>query len=274
MEPYTLNESLFVLLRNLIHERTGLFYDANNRDLLVSKLSARLIDRRLVSFLDYYYLLKYDPAAQAEWLMLIDTLTVRETFFWREVDQVRALVDVLLPQHANQHPATTLRIWSAACASGEEPLTIALALHEAGWFERLSIEIVGSDISAAALAQARTGLYPERSLRNLPPTLRQRYFARTNGGWQIDPAVHARVAWTTANLIDEQTITELADASVIFCRNVFLYFSEEAIRGVVGSFVRRMPTPGYLFIGVSESLLRVTRELTLHEIGGAFVYIK
>ncbi|HEU4326760.1 MAG TPA: protein-glutamate O-methyltransferase CheR [Roseiflexaceae bacterium] len=274
MEPFSLTDSLFALLRNLIHERTGLFYDASNRELMVSKLTARLLDRRLESFLDYYYLLKYDPAAETEWLLLIDALTVRETFFWREIDQVRALVDVLVPQHAEQRPEVPLRIWSAACASGEEPLTIALALHEANWFKRLPIEIVGTDISTAALAQARAGIYPERSLRNLPPALRQRYFARTTGGWRIDPAIHARVGWATANLLDEQAVAEQAGASVIFCRNVFLYFSEEAIRSVVLRFMRRMPTPGYLFVGVSESLLRVAPELALHELGNAFVYIK
>ncbi len=274
LEPFGLNDSLFALLRNLIHERTGLFYDASSRELMVSKLIARLLDRRLESFLDYYYLLKYDPAADAEWLLLIDALTVRETFFWREIDQIRALVDLLMPQHAQRQPGTPLRIWSAACASGEEPLTIALALDTAGWFERLPIEIVGTDISTAALAQARAGIYPERSLRNLPPALRQRYFSRTTGGWRIDPAIHARVGWARANLIDEQAVADQATASVIFCRNVFLYFSEEAIRSVVRCFVRRMPTPGYLFVGVSESLLRVMPELALHEIGGAFVYIK
>ncbi|GAB4215608.1 MAG: protein-glutamate O-methyltransferase CheR [Roseiflexaceae bacterium] len=274
MEPFSLNDSLFVLLRNLIHERTGLFYDASNRELMVSKLTMRLLDRGLDSFLDYFYLLKYDQAPESEWLLLIDALTVRETFFWREIDQIHALVDVLVPQHAAHWPGQPLRIWSAACASGEEPLTIALALHEAGWFERLPITIIGSDISTAALAQARAGIYPERSLRNLPPALRTRFFARTTGGWRIDPALHARVNWAWANLIDERAISGLAGASVIFCRNVFLYFSDEAIRSVVQQFVRRMATPGYLFVGVSESLLRVTPELTLDEIGGAFVYIK
>jgi chemotaxis protein methyltransferase CheR len=274
LELFSLNDSLFTLLRNLIHERTGLFYDGNNRELMASKLSSRLLELGLGSFMDYYYLLKYDAAAEAEWSQLIDALTVRETFFWREIDQVRALVDVLVPQHAAQQPGVPLRIWSAACATGEEPLTIAMALHEAGWFQRLPITITASDISPLALERARCGAYPERSLRNLPPALRARYFTQETGGWRIDPGIHGRVEWTRANLMDEHAVASLAAASVIFCRNVFIYFSEEAIRSTVRRFFLRMGTPGYLFVGVSESLLRVSRDFVLQEFGGAFVYVK
>jgi chemotaxis protein methyltransferase CheR len=183
-------------------------------------------------------------------------------------------VDVLAPRHAAEQPGQPLRIWSAACATGEEPLTIAMALQEAGWFERLPISITASDISPLAIERARGGLYPERSMRNLPLALRARYFAQEPGGWRIDPALHRRVAWSRANLMDEQAVAALAGASVIFCRNVFIYFSEEAIRSTVRRFFLRMRAPGYLFVGVSESLLRASREFTLQELGGAFVYVK
>jgi chemotaxis protein methyltransferase CheR len=242
--------------------------------LLASRLATRLLDLGFSSFLDYYYLLKYDAAAEAEWGHLMDTLTVRETFFWREIDHVRAFVDVIVPQYAARQPTLPLRIWSAACATGEEPLTIAIALHQAGWLDRLPIEIYASDISAEAIAKARRGVYTERSFRTMPAGLRARYFAPAAGGWQIAPDIHARVRWQTANLTDQTEIASLAAAAVIFCRNVFIYFSEPAIRKTVRLFFERMAAPGYLFVGVSEPLLRLTTDFELREIGGAFVYVK
>lgn len=264
----------FTILRDLIQERTGLFYEDGKHDLLAQKLAARVIECGFDSFLDYYYLLKYDPAAADEWGHVIDALTVQETFFWREMDAVRALVEILAPQwHASQRGAP-LRIWSAACATGEEPLTIAMALQQAGWFERMPIEIDASDASPAALARAQRGLYRDRALRNLPAELRSTYFEATSGGWQIDPQIHARVRWANANLTAPGQIDRLASAPVIFCRNVFLYFSPATIRRTVERFHAQMPKAGHLFVGVSESLLRLTDAFELREIGNAFVYVK
>src|ERR1044072_2319220 len=125
--------SAFVLLRALMHERTGLFYENGKSDLLTDKLSPLVIERGFSSYLDYYYLLKYDSAAQAEWQNVMNALSVQETYFWREIDQVRARVQTLVPQWHERKAGSPLRIWSAACATGEEPLTIAIALNEAGW---------------------------------------------------------------------------------------------------------------------------------------------
>jgi chemotaxis protein methyltransferase CheR len=269
-----LSPSLFVLLRDLIHKRAGLFFDEHSRDLVASKLSTRLLDLGFDSFLDYYYLLKYDAAADAEWGRLMNALTVRETYFWREIDQVRALVDVLVPQHAARQGDQPLRIWSAACATGEEPLTIAIALHEAGWLDRIPIELNASDISSQAIEQARRGVYGERAFRNLPPGLRMKYFAPADGGWRIAPEIHARVRWSVANLMDASAVAPLAAVSAIFCRNVFIYFSDAAIRKTVRLFFEQAATPGYLFVGVSEPLLRLATDFALREVGGSFVYVK
>src|SRR3954469_18949748 len=140
-----------ILLRDLVRERTGINFENERVDLLLEKLASLVIERGFNSFLDYYYLLKYDQNADDEWRQVIDAIAVQETFFWREMDQIHALVDILLPQWAVEHRREPLRIWSAACATGEEPLTIAMALTESGWFDRIPIEIVATDASGAAL---------------------------------------------------------------------------------------------------------------------------
>ena len=273
-DTLSLNPSVFTILRDLIHERTGLFYEDSKRDILANKLSPRVIERGFDSFLDYYYLLKYDPAAADEWNHVLDALSVQETYFWREIDAIQALVHVVVPQWHAAHRGEPLRIWSAACATGEEPLTIAMALEQAGWFDRAPIEIYASDASHAALALARRGIYRQRSFRTLPPALHAAYFTEVAGGWQVAPELHARVRWATANITAPAEVAALATAPIIFCRNVFLYFSPDAIRRTVHTFGERMAAPGYLFVGVSESLLRITDMFELREIGGAFVYVK
>ena len=263
------------LLRELVHERTGIFFDPGKVDLLMDKLAPLVVKRGFNSFLDYYYLLKYDENAAEEWRNVMNAISVGETYFWREIDQVRALTQTIVPHWFATHPNKTLRIWSAACATGEEPLTIAIALHEAGWFDRASIEIYGSDGSSAAIEKAIQGVYRERSFRSLSPERRSRYFSPDSSTtWRVRPDVHARVRYSLANLMNEADIASLAAADVIFCRNVFIYFSEIAITKTVRSFARFMFSPGYLFVGISESLLRLTRDFALEEVDDAFVYLK
>jgi chemotaxis protein methyltransferase CheR len=271
--PSPLTVGVFLLLRDLIEARLGVRYEEAKRNLLESKLSERLQALQLKSFLDYFYLLKYGPGAEEEWPRLTDALSVQETYFWRELDHIRALVDVLVPQHvaAGRGP---LHIWSAACATGEEPLSIAIALKEAGWFDRADVTISASDASPAAIERAQAGFYRERSFRALPLSLRDAYFTAEPGGWRVAPALHQRIRYSRVNLLDPAVVAPLATAPVIFCRNVFIYFSQATIARIVGQFAAHMPRPGFLFVGTSESLLRVHPAFDLEEIHGAFLYAK
>ena len=269
-----LPEGTSTLIRNLINERTGMFFDNGKSDILIDKLSPLVVERGFSSYLDYYYLLKYDASAHVEWQNVQNALSVQETYFWREFDQVRALIQTLVPQWFGKNDGSPFRIWSAACATGEEPLTIAIALKEAGWFERAPIEIVASDASTKAVARAREGVYRERAFRNLPAHLRERYFEQDGPTWRVRRDIHSKIKWEVANLIDENQIAPMANADFIFCRNVFIYFSESAISRAVRSFARFIRPPGYLFVGAAESLLRVTTDFTLTEIDDAFVYLK
>jgi chemotaxis protein methyltransferase CheR len=264
------------LLRDLIHERTGLFFDNGKGDILTDKLSPLVIERGFTSLLDYYYLLKYDEAGQDEWLSVMNALSVPETYFWREMDQVRALVETVVPKWFAEPGAGPLRIWSAACATGEEPLTIAMALAEAGWLGRAPIEIYASDASPAAIEKARRGVYRERSFRNLPAELRARYFTQEGETktWRVDARLHAAVEWGVVNLMDEAEVARRASANVIFCRNVFIYFSNQSISRTVRTFAAHIRPPGYLFVAASESLLRLSEDFELQEIGNAFVYVR
>ena len=270
-----LSDSALGLLRDLVHERTGVFYDDNRRDVLADRLAGLVTEGGFQSFLDYYYFLKYDPAAPDEWGRVMDALSVPETYFWREVDQLKAVASVIVPELSRRPPAGPIRIWSAPCASGEEPLTLAMLLDAGSWFDRTEIELYASDGSPAAIEKARRGRYRERSFRVLPPHVRERYFTRRGDEWEVDPMLHERVrSWSVVNLGNRSEVEPRAACDVLLCRNLFIYFSPAAVREAVGWFADRMATPGYLCVGASESLLRVTRRFELEEIAGAFVYVK
>lgn len=260
------------ILRDLIHERLGLSYQPHQFDQVADRLAPLVVARGLSSFMDYYYLLKYgnDPE---EWLRVIDVLSVQETYFWREIDQLRALVDQVVPGLVEARHGEPLRIWSIPCASGEEPLTLAMLLEEGGWFARARIEIAASDASTAAIARARRGVYGQRAFRNLPAALREKYFTQVADGWQVDPALQRRVAFDVVNLMDADAVAAHANVPVILCRNLFIYFSDQSIRRAIDSFTRAMPRPAYLCLGAAESLLRLQTPFELREIGGAFIYV-
>ena len=262
------------LMRDLVHEKLGLYFEENRFDQLADRLAPLVVQRGFSSLLDYYYLLKYDAAGAAEWPRVMDALAVNETYFWREIDQIRAITDVVVPALVDALRGEPLQIWSAPCATGEEPLTIAMALAEKGWFSRAPIRIVGSDASPAAIGRAARGRYRERSFRNLPAPLRDRYFSRAGDEWEVSADLHRRVEWDLVNLQDAQQVGRWASSPIVFCRNVFIYFSEASIRRTVELFARHMPEPGYLCVGASESLLRITNSFELREIGGAFVYVR
>src|SRR4051812_43510527 len=208
-ESLGLSNSALPLLADVIQERLGLLYEPQRFDLFADRLAPLVLERGFDSFLDYYYLLKYDADAAEEWRRVMDALSVAETYFWREIDQLRAVVDQLVPALAAT--GRTVRIWTVPCASGEEPLTLAMLLEEAGWFDRAAIEIHASDASPAALARARAGRYRERAFRSLPPPLRDKYFQRDGDGWTVSPALLRRVtSWSVVNLMCEGEVAPRA----------------------------------------------------------------
>ncbi|HXU77958.1 MAG TPA: protein-glutamate O-methyltransferase CheR [Methylomirabilota bacterium] len=267
-KPLRVPEGIPRLLRDLIHDRTGLFFEDTQMGFLIEKLEPTAQGRGFGSFLEYYYALKDNQ--HGEWDRAWEALSVQETYFWREMSQVNALVEVIVPDWFRKS-ILQFRIWSAACATGEEPYTIAMALAEAG-FGSHPIEIVGSDASPSALEKARRGVYREKSFRALPPALRQKYFTPVAGGWKLAEEIMRRVQFKRVNLFEPGEIAPIARVNAIFCRNVFIYFSPHSIRQTVAMMASKMPAGGHLFVGASESLLRMTTDFELKEIANALVY--
>ena len=266
--PFT--PQLFAILSALIEERTGIHYSLEDKDLLGDKLSSRAAEAGFDSLLDYYYVLRYDPASQTEFDALIDALVVGETYFFRELPALQVLAAEFLAQACASGRA---RVWSAACATGEEPLTLAMLLAEQNLLDR--VEIVASDISLRSLDRARAGIYGRRAVRDAPPPqLVLRWLREAGGRWETPPDLRQSVTFRRVNLTDDAQVSALGSFNAILCRNVLIYYSEATARQVVERLARALVPGGILLVGVSESLLRFSTTLACEEHRGVFVYRK
>ncbi|MEI9938737.1 MAG: protein-glutamate O-methyltransferase CheR [Pseudomonadota bacterium] len=265
-----LSPQVFAILSALIEERTGLHYDVQERELLAERVSGRATDRGFESLLDYYYFLRYDPAADAELALLAEALVVNETYFFRELGPLKVLVSELIPRLLAR--GIKPRIWCAACSTGEEPLTLAMLLDEAGLLNQVTL--VASDISARVLAQAQGGMYRRRSLRSLPPGVVGRWLEGDENGMRVAAHILRAVAWHRVNLVDEREAPPLGQFDVIICRNVLIYFRDQTVEKVLDHLWHQLRPDGQLLVGASESLLRFKVAFACEEQGGAFFYRK
>lgn len=266
-----LTPQVFAILSALIEERTGIHYPPHDRELLRDKISTRAVEAGFESLLDYYYFLRYDAGAAAEFDRLIESLVVRETYFFREFDQLRTLVERLIaPVVAT---GRRLRVWSSACSTGEEPLTLAMLLDAAGLLDH--VELSATDLSPVALERAQSGRFGGRSVRQVPDaTLVSQYLTRDGEAFRVRPDLIGRVQWGRLNLTDAAAIAARGQFDVILCRNVLIYFRDSTARQVVDHLSARLNPGGALVVSVSESLLRFGTTLDCEEHGGVFFYRK
>ncbi|MDC0741637.1 CheR family methyltransferase [Polyangium mundeleinium] len=274
MNGLPMSPQVFAILGALIEEKLGIHYGPLDKDLLGDKVALRAVEAGFDSLLDYYYYLRYDPAGPAELDALADVLVVGETYLFRELDQLEALVrDVLVPLVEAGSPRRP-RIWSAACATGEEPYSIAMCLADRGLLDR--VEIVASDLSTRSLAAARAGDYGPRALRSqvkVPP-FAWRFLQKNGERIVVSEEIRRTVDFRRINLLDSDSIGKLGFFDVIVCRNVLIYFQDSTARRVIDMLTGALVPSGTLLVGVSESLLRLGTALRCEERGGAFVYRK
>lgn len=270
MSKFALSLPEFSIFTTLVEERVGLSYSLADKAIFESKLSARLAEAGYASALDYYYFLRYDDADGREFRELSQALTVHETFFFRELEPLRVALAALIKPHIDA--GRRARIWCAACSTGEEPLSLAMLAASLDCLQ--GMEIVASDLSAAALRRARAGTFGLRALRGAIPPWAEPYLCRHENGYQVSSALIDRIEWRELNLLDGARIAELGELDLVLCRNVLIYFRDETARRVIQTLSERIVPGGALLVGVSESLLRFDTDLHCEEHGSVFFYRK
>jgi len=275
-DQLAMTDAEFRMFAELLKAHCGLHFSEESRFLLEKRLERRVRALELGSFAAYHYHLRNEPQGDGELAHVIDELTTNETYFFRELNQLRALVEEILPElllaRRTRGSSMPVSIWSAGCSSGEEPYTVAMMAREAGMEPGRDLRIYASDISRAMLKKARRGLYREAAFRETPPELRRRYFTAKDGLYRIADDVKSSVDFIHLNLIDEDKLALLGTMDVILCRNVIIYFDLETKRQVMRSFHDKLRPGGYLLLGHSESLINVSSAFELRHLKRDLVY--
>lgn len=274
--PKNLPEEDFRLLRDLIRDYCGIFFDDSSRYILERRLSRRLDIHHLEHFRDYYRFLLYDHGRDEELTAIMDNLTVNETYFFREMGQLQAFSEEILEEVKNsKKKERKLRVWSAGCSSGEEPYTLAMLILEKGLPAKgWEVEIIGSDINQRVLQVARKGIYRKNSFRATDQYFLNKYFEPENGDFRIKDMVKRYVNFSCINLLDALKIKFIGTVDVIFCRNVLIYFHQEARKKAVEHFYDRLGGDGFLLLGHAESLINISTAFSLKHLKHDVVYQK
>jgi len=254
-------QETFYRLRDMIYGKSGLEFPESKKYLLEGRLKQRLTDTHCRTYEEYFHYVRFDPNRDKELIELFNCVTTNETYFFRDSTQIDCFRQMILPHVIKgREKIRKLRIWSAGCSSGEEPFTLAMVMAEefpslAGW----DIEILGTDLSERVLELARRGVYGPYSVRNVPPAYLRKYFSSSEGLYTVRSVLRNMVKFSSVNLFDSLRLRSFRDCDAIFCRNVLIYFDQEAKRKIVTHFYDALLDSGLLVIGFSESLSGVNR---------------
>jgi chemotaxis protein methyltransferase CheR len=247
----------------------------NKRYYIDRRLAERIALTRSASFQAYFALLRSDANHEIE--HLVNAFTVNETYFYREEHQLRCMTSDLLDDVVRGKPAgEPIRIWSIPCSTGDEPYSIAIWLME-NWtqVDSYDIEIVGSDIDTRALEAAADGVYGDRALMRLSKDIIDRYFQPVAGDMhQIDPGLRNSIQFTRTNLIDPTDMARYRDFDIVFCRNVLIYFDDSSRRIAAENLYDCLRPGGYICLGHSETMSRISPLFRVRRFSDAIVYQK
>lgn len=261
-----MTQQQFEQWRKFIYDKTGIYFQDNKKYLLESRLLKRISYLKLNNFDEYYKLLN-SGLNKGELRYFYDTITINETFFFRNTGQLDALVQKVIPEIIQNSNGSKkkIRIWSAACSSGEEAYSVAIMLNEfiKPKFPDLSFEIVGTDINQTVLDTAVRGIYGDYAIRNMPMPYLKKYFKQIDGMYEINIEIKSMATFKYANLFDQNDMMYLTNFDVIFCANVLIYFDTNSKIKVVNQLYKALNKGGYLFIGFSETLHGISKAFTV-----------
>ncbi len=281
-EPGGLSPEDYATLCDFLRDRTGLSFTEAKRYFVDRRIAARMQAVGATGLRAYLNLLRFQASGE-ELQRLVNLMTVNETYFFREKYQFDCLVKSALDELVRGRPkGSRLRIWSAGCATGEEPYSIAIMLLENwGRVDDYEIELLASDIDSAVLERAREGIYDERALQGLPAHLRAKYFQPVRGTagaggprWRIAEELRESVDFSLVNIADPQQVRGFRGIDVIFCRNLLIYFDDLGRREAASMFHDALAPGGFICLGHSESMSRMSSLFVPRRFPDAILYQK
>jgi chemotaxis protein methyltransferase CheR len=254
MNEIALSDADFKKFSDLVYEKTGINLHYGKKQLLQSRANKILRKRDIPSYREYYNIIINDKSDQ-ELMDFINLISTNVTHFFREEKHFQFLKEVWLNDFLSGNPQS-VKIWSAACSSGEEPCSIAIALMEMLPEHLKNFSILATDISTKVLSMAKRGIYPHERVSNIPPALLRKYFLQgsssAHGYVKIKNELLNLITFNRINLIEP--FHNISSFDVIFCRNVMIYFDTPTKEMIVNKLFNHLKPGGYLFVGHSESL--------------------
>lgn len=271
----TITEGDFQKFREFFYRKTGIQFESSKRYFVDKRLLERMAATDNPQFSSYFTMLRFEASGE-ELQTLTNLMTVNETYFFREEYQFRCLVDSLLPDLiARKKDDGPLRIWVMPSSTGEEAYSIAICLLER-WaaLAQYDVEIISSDIDTRVLEHARNGLYSERSVAQMPMAYRQKYFTREGDQYQISDELRGAVEFTRVNLSNRNDTRAYRQFDVVFCRNLLIYFDDVSRKAAAETFYDALKPGGYICLGHSESMSRISSLYRVRKFPEAIVYQK
>lgn len=266
----------FEKFREFFYRKTGIMFDKSKRYFVDRRLIERIKATGHNSFKTYFMFLRFEPTGK-ELQNLINALTVNETYFFREEYQFKCLVRRVLPEiTSRKKKGDIIRIWSIPSSTGEEPYSIAIYLLEF-WNEidKWDVEIVSSDIDTNVLEHAKKGIYSKRSVQYLPLEILKKYFKEIGNGYcKISDDLISSVEFTRVNIIDRNETKRYRNFDIVFCRNLLIYFDDASRKVAAENLYDAMNPGGFLFLGHSESMSRISPIFKIRKFPEAIIYQK
>jgi chemotaxis protein methyltransferase CheR len=265
----------FMKFKEFFYRRTGIHFEPTKRYFVDKRLVERIETTGTGTFRGYFTLLRFQASGE-ELQQLTNLMTVNETYFLREEYQFRCLVDSILPEIARRKTdKTPIRIWCIPSSSGEEPYSIAMYLleHWSG-IREWDVEIISSDIDTSILRRARAGRYSARSVQHLPAAWLKKYFRTVGDEFQLYDDIRDAVEFTRVNLSEATETLAYRNFDVIFCRNLLIYFDDISRQTAAETFYEAMNPGGFICLGHSESMSRISSLFKVRKFPEAIVYQK
>ncbi len=268
----------FIKFKKLIYSKAGIHFEDRKIAFVKRRVLERMEKLGIEKAIDYYRLLRFSDKDGREFQNLINLLTTNETYFFREFYQLEVFGEVLLPELEEKRikeDFLKIKIWSAGCSSGEEPYTLAIIVREIlDNVDMWDIEILATDIDENVLRKAINGIYDKRSVKDVPPTYLKKYFIKVGDNYKIKDEIKNMVTFEKLNLFDTAKMIRKKNYDFIFCRNVLIYFDDESRKKVVNLFYNSLNHGGYIFLGHSESISRITTVFKMRKVRDTIVYFK
>ncbi len=273
-----LSTEQFHQLTQQIYQRLGLRFEDKKTYFVQKRVEKRMEALGYGDPKEYIFLLCFADPEGKEMQALANLITTNETYMFREYEQLEGFANCCLPEVLSAKQARgeqKLRIWSAGCSSGEEPYTLAIILQEIFPQSQFwDCEIVATDIDENMLATARKGRYGARSVRDVPDEYLNKYFTQDGDSYLVRPKTASLVRFEHFNLHDRMAYRAMRNFDFIFCRNVLIYFDDLSRKLAVDNFYNSLNRGGYIFLGHSESIGRISTAFKLKRLDGHLVYAK